>query len=167
MRGQTAGLVALGAALMSATPAQAGIDELHVGVMQHNACVLDCKNAFKEGEPNIEVEVSFNSPEWLNWIGSPRPSLMASVNTQGDTSFGGFGLQWRWQFAENWTIEPGVGYVVHNGELENAYPNGTPRSDGVLRRACACSARAISSALRSASHATCKARGPCRASTNI
>lgn len=128
MRGQTAGLVALGAALIGAAPANAQIDELHLGVMQHNACVLDCKNAFKEGEPNIEAEVTFGPTSWLSFIGQPRFSLMASVNTQGDTSFGGVGLQWKWRFADKWSLDPGVGYVIHNGELENPYANGTPEA---------------------------------------
>lgn len=128
MRGQTAGLVALGAALMGASPAHAGVDEIYAGVIYHNACVLDCKNANKEGEPNVEAEIVFDSPQMLHWLGSPRPYIMGSLNTQGDTSFGGFGLNWSWHFADKWSIDPGVGYVVHNGELENPYTPGTAQS---------------------------------------
>jgi lipid A 3-O-deacylase len=93
--------------------------------MQHNICVTNCKNADKEGGPNVELQVSFDSPQFLHWAGSPQPYLMASVNTAGDTSFGGFGLEWRWTFADNWALEPGVGYVVHDGEVNNPYANGT------------------------------------------
>jgi lipid A 3-O-deacylase len=53
---------------------------------------------------------------------------MASFSTTGDTSFGGAGLEWRWQASEHWAIEPGVGYVVHNGVINNKYANGTSES---------------------------------------
>ncbi len=53
---------------------------------------------------------------------------MASVNVAGDTSFGGFGLEWHWEFAENWAFEPGLGYIVHDGETLNPYANGTPEA---------------------------------------
>jgi lipid A 3-O-deacylase len=125
MRGQAAGIAAFGAALMMAPAAQAGVDEIHVGVMQHNICVTNCKNADKEGGPNVELQVSFDSPSFLSWAASPQPYLVASVNTAGDTSFGGFGLEWRWDFADNWALEPGVGYVVHDGAVDNPFANGT------------------------------------------
>lgn len=128
MRGTAAGLAMFGAAMMAAPAAHAGVDEIHVGVMQHNICVINCKNADKEDGPNIEFQVSFDSPDFLSWAGSPQPYLMASVNTAGDTSFGGFGLEWRWQFADKWALEPGIGYVIHDGEIENPYANGTPEA---------------------------------------
>jgi lipid A 3-O-deacylase len=90
--------------------------------------VINCKNADKEDGPNVEFQVSFDSPEFLDWAFSPQPYLIASVNTAGDTSYGGAGLEWRWDVSEHWAIEPGVGYVVHNGEIENPYPNGSPEA---------------------------------------
>ncbi|MBN8606323.1 MAG: acyloxyacyl hydrolase [Caulobacterales bacterium] len=128
MRGTFAGIAAFGAAMALAPAARAGVDEVHVGVMQHNICVTNCKNADKEDGPNVEFQVSFDSPSFLNWAGSPQPYVMASVNTQGATSFGGFGLEWRWDFADGWALEPGVGYVVHDGEVDNPYANGSPEA---------------------------------------
>jgi lipid A 3-O-deacylase len=128
MQGKALGLAAFGAAMMVAPAAQAGVDEVHVGVMAHNVCITNCKNADKEDGPNVEFQVSFDSPGFLRWAGSPQPYLMASANVAGDTSFGGAGLEWRWDFAENWALEPGVGYVVHDGELDNPYPNGSPEA---------------------------------------
>jgi lipid A 3-O-deacylase len=128
MRTTAAGFAAFGAALTAAPAAQAGVDEVHIGVMAHNICVIDCKNADKEDGPNVEFQVSFDSPGWLDWAGSPQPYLMASVNTAGETSFGGFGLEWRWDFAEGWAVEPGFGYVAHNGETNNPFPNGSPEA---------------------------------------
>lgn len=128
MRGRAAGLAAFGAALAVAPAAEAGIDEIHLGVMQHNICVTDCKNADKEDGPNVEFQVSFDSPGWLAWAGSPQPYVMASVNTAGETSYGGIGLEWRWEFARGWALEPGVGYVVHDGETNNPFPDGSPEA---------------------------------------
>ncbi len=126
MQKKIAGLAAMGAALMLAPSARADVTEAHVGVMAHNICVTNCKNADKEDGPNIEMQLSFDSPSFLSWAFSPEPYVMASVSTSGDTSFGGFGVEWRWDFAEGWAFEPGVGYVVHDGELENPHAPGTP-----------------------------------------
>ncbi len=129
MRGTAAGVAAFGAALaLAPAAAEAGVDEVHVGVMQHNVCVSNCKNANKEDGPNVEFQVSFDSPEFLSWAASPQPYIMASVNTAGETSFGGAGLEWRWNFADKWALEPGVGVVVHDGEVDNPFPNGSPEA---------------------------------------
>lgn len=121
-------VAAFSAALAAAPAASAGVDEIHAGVMAHNICVTDCKNANKEDGPNVEFQVSFDSPSFLSWAGSPQPYLLASINTAGETSFGGAGLEWRWNFADGWALEPGVGYVVHDGETTNPYPNGSPEA---------------------------------------
>lgn len=128
MRGKFAGLAAFGAALGLAPAAHAGVDEVHVGLMAHNICVTDCKNANKEDGPNLDMQVSFDSPGFLHWLGAPQPYAMASVNLAGDTSFGGVGLEWRWDFSEHWALEPGLGYVVHDGALNLPFPDGTPEA---------------------------------------
>ncbi len=129
MRASAAGLAAFGAAMMLAPQAQAGVDEVHLGVMAHNICVTNCKNADKEDGPNVEFQVSFDSPAFLGWAFSPQPYLMASINTAGDTSFAGAGLEWRWDFADRWALEPGLGLVAHDGETDNPYANGTPEAE--------------------------------------
>jgi len=128
MRGQAAGLIAFGAVMAMAPAARAEVNEVHVGVLQHNICVINCKNADKEDGPNVEFQVSFDSPDFLRWAFSPQPYVMGSINTAGETSFGGVGLEWRWDVTERWAIEPGVGYVIHNGEIENPYPSGSPEA---------------------------------------
>lgn len=128
MRGTAAGLAAFSAALAMAPAADAGVDEIHLGVMAHNICITNCKNADKEDGPNAEFQVSFDSPGFLQWAFSPQPYIIASVNTAGETSHAGVGLEWRWDFAENWALEPGVGYVIHDGETNNPYANGTPEA---------------------------------------
>jgi lipid A 3-O-deacylase len=121
---------ALGALAAFAGPAAAegqGV-EARFGVMAHNIKVIDGKNADKEDGPNLSLEAAFPSPDWLDWAGSPRPYLTASINTAGATSFAGGGVEWDWALGGGWAINPGLGLVAHNGELENKFPSGDPRA---------------------------------------
>lgn len=116
---------AIVSAVSIAPAAVAQVDSVRVGVMKHNICVIDCKNADKESGANIVGELRFRSPAFLGWAGSPHPYIMASANTDGNTSYGGVGLEWEFEFAPGWSLEPGFGYVLHNGETNNPYANGT------------------------------------------
>lgn len=107
------------------------VDEVRLGVLDHNVCVFGCENADKEDGPNISGEIVFAAPEFLKAIGRPRPYLTASVNTQGETSFGAAGLHWNWDFAESWSLEPGFGYAIHDGELDFPFPQGDPRNNPI------------------------------------
>jgi lipid A 3-O-deacylase len=104
------------------------VDELNVGVMAHNIKILNGKNANKESGPNIEAELVFDRPHFLRFLGAPRPYLMASINTQGNTSFAGGGLNWRFRFFDDRIrFQPGLGIIGHDGALDNKYPISDPR----------------------------------------
>ena len=119
-------LVCVGfAALLTAPAAVAQIDSARLGVMDHNICLTDCKNADKESGANINGELRFASPGFLSWALSPHPYVMASINTDGNTSYGGVGLEWDFKFADRWHFENGVGYVIHDGAINNPFPSGT------------------------------------------
>jgi len=120
---------ALTATAVSGTASADLLSEVRLGVMAENVCVLDCDNANKEPGPAINGDILFNSPGFLKYIWSPKPYIMGSANLQGDTSFGGAGLHWSFQFADKWAFEPSFGYVIHDGELESPYPQGDPRGD--------------------------------------
>ena len=117
-------LAALAVIAIPGANAQA-IESVRLGVMNHNIQVTDGKNADKEGGVNLEGEVRFKSPSFLNSLGSPRPYLMASVNTDGNTSFAAGGLQWDIPLGDRWRIESGFGYAVHDGTVNNPYPSGS------------------------------------------
>jgi lipid A 3-O-deacylase len=117
--------VAIAAALLAAPAAYAQIDSVRLGVMEHNICVTDCKNADKESGVNISGELRFASPGFLAWALSPHPYVVASVNTDGNTSYGGVGLEWDFPFAGRWHFEPGFGYVIHDGAVNNPFASGT------------------------------------------
>ncbi len=96
---------------------QAGIDEVRLGVVHHNIRTEDGDLVSpKEEGPNVEAELVFKSPDALKFIGSPRPYIMGSLNTRGETSFGGAGVYWRMALGPKWAFEPGFGYVLHDGE---------------------------------------------------
>lgn len=118
-------VAAAAAAVLFAPAAAAQVDSLRLGVMEHNICVTDCKNADKESGVNISGEVRFFSPDFLRWAFSPHPYIMASVNTDGNTSYAGVGLEWDFNLINGWHFEPGFGYVMHDGAVNNPYPSGT------------------------------------------
>lgn len=122
------GGVVLASASLATAPAHGEVAALRVGVMDHNVCVYNCKNAGKEDGPNIDVQVDFDSPNFLSWAFSPEPYLIASVNVAGDTSFYGGGLTWTLPVTDHWSVEGGLGYVLHDGETELPFENGTPEA---------------------------------------
>lgn len=122
-----AGLSVIG--LSSGSAAADIVEEVRVGVMQHNICVNDCKNANKEDGPTLEGELVFGSPGVLSILFKPRPYAIISANVSGDTSYGGVGLMWNFDFAEKWSIEPSLGYVIHDGATESPFPQGSPESE--------------------------------------
>ena len=101
------------------------VEEVRGGVLAHNICVTDCKNADKEDGPNVSAEIVFASPGFLSWAGEPRPFIIASANTAGETSYGGAGLVWNFDFAEKWSFEPSLSYVIHDGTENNPFRTGT------------------------------------------
>jgi lipid A 3-O-deacylase len=108
-------------------PAHAKVEELRVGVVGN---IRDDHGEIVEGKEegaNVELEIISSSPDFLNLIGSPRPYLMGSFATDEDgVNFGGVGLLWRWEFADGWALEPGFGYIIHDGEIDNPYAEGSP-----------------------------------------
>ncbi|MEL6257957.1 MAG: acyloxyacyl hydrolase [Pseudomonadota bacterium] len=104
------------------------LEEVRAGALIHNICVTNCDNANKEPGFNVQGELVFARPGFFKYILNPRPFIVGSVNTEGATSFGGFGLLWNWDFAPKWSLEPSVGYIVHTGEIDVPFPPGTPEN---------------------------------------
>lgn len=122
-------LIATTALTLGGLSASANADilkEVRGGVLAHNICISNCKNANKEDGVGIEGELVFASPDVFKYILSPRPFAVANVNSAGNTSFAGVGLQWDFEFADGWSIEPGIGYVIHDGETDPEFAPGDP-----------------------------------------
>ncbi|MEM6901139.1 MAG: hypothetical protein AAF583_15390 [Pseudomonadota bacterium] len=104
------------------------VSEVRFGVLAHNIPIggsADAENQ-EEGE-NVQVEILFHTPKRLRWkyFFDPEPYIVGSWNTAGNTSFGGFGLNWDWQLGKKkrWEIETSLGYIVHSGEIDIPFPN--------------------------------------------
>ena len=109
------------------------VAEVRVGVLAHNIPVgINPGNENQEEGENVQAELTFHTPNFLKWkyFGKPHPYIVGSWNTAGNTSFGGVGLLWDWEFGKNkgWAVETGLGYIVHNGELDIPFPAGDPRN---------------------------------------
>lgn len=111
-----------------AAPASAKVEEIRIGAVEN---IRSDHGEIVEGKQegtNVELEIVSSSPDFLNIIGSPRPYLLGSFATDnGGVSFGGVGLLWRWEFADGWAFEPGFGYIVHDGEIDNPFPGASPQ----------------------------------------
>lgn len=122
----------LGSTLMLAVaslvaPAYAEIEEVRFGVVGNLRLDEGDLTRGKYGALNAEIDIVSSSPDFLNIIGSPRPYVFVSVPTAEDSvTFGGVGLYWRWEFADGWAFEPGFGYIIHDGEIDNPFAPGSP-----------------------------------------
>jgi len=119
-------LLIAAAGLVAAAPAEAKVEEVRVGVVGNIRSDQGDIVEGKEEGANVEFDLVSSSPDFLNLLGSPRPYAMASINTDDGVSFGGVGLLWRWEFADGWAFEPGFGYIIHDGEIDNPYLSGSP-----------------------------------------
>ncbi|WP_126172120.1 acyloxyacyl hydrolase [Altericroceibacterium xinjiangense] len=81
----------------------------------------------EEGGADIALGYRFGRQDALSIIGRPAPYLIASVNTQGDTSFAGGGLSWKIGKGPVW-VRPGLGLVLHDGPSER-FSVGARRTD--------------------------------------
>jgi len=95
--------------------AQAQIEEVRLGVLVHDVNVTGNGAGGKENGVNIAAELVFSSPEFLSILGSPRPFLNGSINSDGFTNFGGGGLAWAHDFGDTFYGEFDFGLSIHDG----------------------------------------------------
>lgn len=106
------------------------IDEVKIGALAHDINLFD---VHVENGADINFETLFVSPDFLGFIGSPRPHLGGSVNTAGNTDSGYFGLTWGITLLEN-LLAPGDG-VFANASFGGAFQNGYTTSAPAGRKA--------------------------------
>lgn len=95
------------------------VSELRFGLLRHDAGIVS-----HHKEPGVDVngEVLFVSPDFLEAIGAPRPHLGVEVNSEGQTSQAYVGLSWTWDFHPSFFLEGSLGAAVHNGNLDKYDP---------------------------------------------
>ena len=106
-------LMVLGAVLWLALPATASADEAFVGAYAHG---VNTPFSIDVGESGADLQVGYRlrPAKWLNFIGKPSPYVIASLNSDGDTSFLGAGLSWKLGRGRIY-VRPELGIVVHDG----------------------------------------------------
>jgi len=122
-------LAALFAAVSLVGPGQALaqsrlVDEVKIGVMAHDVTL---GGRHLENGADVNGEMLFVSPNFLNIIGAPRPHLGGGVNTQGNTDAAYFGLTWGLPIFKSivgsgdaLTIYGSLGGAVHDGYEDSA-----------------------------------------------
>ena len=111
------------------------VDEVKLGVLAHVVAIFGDHN---EDGVDINAEILFahlpfgssDRPDWLNFLLTPRPNIGGSVNVEGETSFGYFGLVWTKDVFAN-VFRPGDGFyasfgfggAVNDGQLQRVDPN--------------------------------------------
>src|SRR5690242_9266687 len=118
------------AILMTAVSAGAAaqtqvVDEFKFGVLAHDIGLLD---KHVESGADINFEMLFTPPAFLDIIGSPRPHLGGSLNTAGNTNSGYFGLTWGITLIQN-LFRSGDGVFVNGslgGAVQDGYTNSAP-----------------------------------------
>ena len=116
------------AACSTLAAAQAQIvDEFKFGVLKHDVGLFG--NPVEAGA-DLDFEMLFTPPAFLDIIGSPRPHLGGSLNTSGATNSGYFGLTWGitliqnlFRSDDNVFANGSVGGALQDGFTASAPPN--------------------------------------------
>ncbi|MGB5092316.1 MAG: acyloxyacyl hydrolase [Parvibaculum sp.] len=110
----------LGMSMGLATAASAGdvVNEVRLGVYDHDSSIF--RSRHEPDEPDINAEVLFNTPDFLRWMAAPRPHLGTTINTGGGTSMAYAGLTWDYFFNDAIFIEGSFGGAIHNGETDRS-----------------------------------------------
>lgn len=93
------------------------LSEIRGGILKHAVSLVG--NQSKETGVDGNLEILFNSPEWLGFLWSPRPHFGASFNASAlNTDVAYTGLTWEWRPLKALFFNFSFGVAVHNGELE-------------------------------------------------
>ncbi|MCI5047696.1 MAG: acyloxyacyl hydrolase [Aquisalinus sp.] len=97
--------------------AQAGIEEFRIGIAKHDVELTG--DDPRESGVNIQPQIVFTSPDFLSFIASPNPYLIASINSDGETNFAGGGLLYKRDFGQtDWFWELDGGLVYQDGRTD-------------------------------------------------
>lgn len=109
-------------------PVQTLAQEVFGGFYAH---AVDTPLTFDTGETgssDIAFGVRFDGIAALGFLGEPEPYVLASINTQGDTSFAGIGVAWTIGDGRFY-VRPGIGIIVHDAPELRFSPETGLRTD--------------------------------------
>jgi hypothetical protein len=99
-------------AAVALVPAPAAAQELFGGVYAHDVNWVTHSGL----EDGADVEIGWRGSPILPALGGPRPHVLVSVNTNGDTNFAAAGVSWK--IGKILYVRPGLGLAVHDGRVE-------------------------------------------------
>lgn len=103
---------------LNSANAFAQISEVRFGVSNFDEQILNLGISAvngRESSVGINAEVIFEEPEFLKWALTPQPYINATLNLEGETSFGGAGLMWRQSFNDKFYGDFSFGLAIHDG----------------------------------------------------
>jgi lipid A 3-O-deacylase len=109
-------LAAMGAAAPAEAAGSGPISELRLGVMAHDQGIFSSN---KEDGVDINAEALFTDLGWLGEKIALRPHIGGMINTNGNTSYGYFGLTATAPIGRLFFAEFSVGGAVHSGNLHD------------------------------------------------
>lgn len=102
--------------------------EMRFGVTAH-----DLSDHVEDG-PNYTVEALFPSPDFLEFVWSPRPYVYGSFNSNSLTNFGATGLAWDFALSDTVRFEFKTGLSYNDG-VEDIDQNSPPNDPTRIRLA--------------------------------
>ena len=91
------------------------LSEVRGGVYAHD---ISFWSFHRENGADINAELLFVSPSFLEAVWAPRPHLGVTVNTDGNTSSAYGGLTWEYNLPADFFVDANLGLAVHNGHLD-------------------------------------------------
>ena len=116
------------AATLAVTPAAVHAQEVFGGIYAHAVDTPFTLETTETGSVDIAAGVRFDGIDALDFLGSPEPYVVGSLNLSGDTSFAGAGLAWTIGKGPFY-VRPGIGLVVHDGPELRVNPATGIRTD--------------------------------------
>lgn len=105
----------------AAEPAPGLVHELKLGLLAHDTDILWSRRNREDGvDINLEALLtpSWDLELWGREIGTLRPAIGASINTEGDTSKLYLDARLQRDFASGIFVGLGVGAALHDGRLD-------------------------------------------------
>jgi lipid A 3-O-deacylase len=114
------------------------VDELKLGVLDHD---ITLGGRAVESGADLNAEVLFTSPDFLGFLGGPRPHLGVAINTNGNTDQAYFGLTWDWTpvkrifgQSDGLTLSGSLGGALQDGYIDSAPPGRKKLGSPILFR---------------------------------
>ncbi|MES1990238.1 MAG: acyloxyacyl hydrolase [Pseudomonadota bacterium] len=109
------------AAAISMLSTNANATEIRMGGYYHGIRAF-VPHQREDHDIDFNGEVLFDSPDWLGWMGSPRPRLGTTIAHHG-TSLTYAGLDWTVNVTDAVFFDFGLGGAIHDGRLNGVSPN--------------------------------------------